>query len=173
MTIYALGDLEPKIHETAFVHPQATIIGDVTIGAYSSVWPGAVLRADFAPIIVGERTSIQDGSIVHVGQNKPTVIGDDVVIGHLVHLEACTIGSRVLIGVGSLVRHGCTIEDESIVGAHAMLRDGTRVPSGHRALGLPAQVKPGHVDLVDIKRITDMYVENTKLYSKSLRELEH
>jgi len=172
MTIYSLGKLEPKIHVSAYVHPQATVIGDVTIGANSSVWPGAVLRGDFAPIIIGERTSIQDGSIIHVGQNKPTVIGNDVVIGHLVHLEACTIGNRVLVGVGSVVRHGCVVETESIVGAHAMLRDGTHVPTGNRALGLPAVVKPGKVDLSEIDRIVKMYVDNAQLYKDELEELE-
>ncbi len=172
MAIYSLGELEPKIHVTAFVHPDATVIGDVRIGAHSSVWPGAVLRGDFAQIVVGERTSIQDGSIVHVGQEKPTFIGDDVVVGHLVHLEACTIGNRVLVGVGSVVRHGCVVENESIVGAHAMLLDGTHVPTGHRALGLPAQVQPGKVDLDEIDRIVKMYVENTKRYKTDLEELE-
>lgn len=172
MTIYSLGKLRPQIHELAFIHPDSIIIGDVTIGADSSVWPGAVLRGDFAPIIVGERTSIQDGTIIHVGQNKPTIIGDDVVVGHLVHLEACTIGNRVLIGVGSVVRHDCAIDDESIVGAHAMLRDGTHVPTGHRALGLPAEVKSGKVDLEDLDRIVKMYVDNAKLYKNQLKLLQ-
>lgn len=172
MPIYSLGDKTPNIHEQAFVHPDAIVIGDVTIGAESSVWPGAVLRGDFSSIIIGERTSIQDGAVIHVGQNKPTIIGDDVVVGHLVHLEACKIGNLCLIGVGSLVRHDCIIEDESIVGAHAMLRDGTTVPTGHRALGLPAVVAPGKVDKSEIKRVVAMYVENSKRYSRDLRLLK-
>lgn len=171
MALYSLGNKTPTIHEHAFVHPDAVVIGDVTIGADSSVWPGAVLRGDFSAIVVGQRTSIQDGTIIHVGQNKPTMIGDDVVIGHLVHLEGCTIGNRCLIGVGALVRHGCVIEDESIVGAHAMLRDGVVVPTGHRALGLPAVVAPGKVDIDEIKRVVKMYVDNAKLYSQSSKPL--
>ncbi|MFN8015661.1 MAG: gamma carbonic anhydrase family protein [Acidimicrobiia bacterium] len=155
------------------MHPDAIVIGDVTIGAFSSIWPGAVLRGDFSSITVGERTSIQDGAIIHVGQNKPTtVIGNDTVVGHLVHLEGCTIGNKCLIGVGSIVRHGCVVENESIVGAHAMVRDNTTVPTGFRALGLPAKVEKGNVDLSEIERIVQMYIENSKMYKHNLRTFQ-
>jgi carbonic anhydrase/acetyltransferase-like protein (isoleucine patch superfamily) len=172
MPIYALGAIVPEIHETAFVHPDAVVIGSVKIGAQSSVWPGAVLRGDLSSIVVGERTSIQDNAVIHTGVSKPTFIGDEVVIGHLVHLEGCTIGNRCLIGVGSIVRHDCVVEDEAIVGAHAMLRDGTLVPTGNRALGLPAKVAPGAVDLAEIKRIADLYVMNAERYAAGLIRIE-
>ena len=172
MAIYSLGSKVPNIHPDAYVHPDAVVIGDVTIGAQSSIWPGAVLRADFAPIAIGERTSIQDGAVVHVGQSKPTKIGNDSVIGHLVHLEGCTIGNQCLVGVGSVVRHGCNVEDVSIVGAHAMLRDNTSVPTGNRALGLPAKVAPGNVDVDEIMRIVEMYVQNAKRYREELVKIE-
>src|SRR3954464_113175 len=103
MAVYALGEAVPSIHPEAFVHPDATVIGDVTIGAESTVWPQAVLRGDNGTIVVGERTSIQDGSVIHTPPLVPTVIGDDCVIGHLVHMESCTIESGALVGSGSIV----------------------------------------------------------------------
>src|SRR5690606_5175753 len=101
--IYALGDQVPDIHPDAYVHPDAVVIGSVVIGADSSVWPTAVLRGDDGFIRVGERTSIQDGSIVHTTWNHPTTIGDECTIGHNVHLEGCTIEDKALIGSGSIV----------------------------------------------------------------------
>jgi len=109
MAIYALGELEPSIHPEAFVHPDATVIGNVTIGAESSIWPQAVLRGDNGFIVVGDRTSIQDGSVIHTTPFTPTLIGDDCVIGHLVHMESCTIESGALVGSGSIVLHGAMV----------------------------------------------------------------
>ena len=105
MAVYALGDRVPTISPEAYVHPDATVIGDVTIGAGSTVWPGAVLRGDYGTIVVGERTSVQDGTVVHATADKATRIGDDCVIGHIAHLEGCTIEDRCLIGSGSIVLH--------------------------------------------------------------------
>ncbi|HEY4611193.1 MAG TPA: gamma carbonic anhydrase family protein, partial [Ilumatobacteraceae bacterium] len=105
MPVYALGDQVPSIHPDAYVHPDAVVIGSVTIGAHSSVWPGAVLRGDDGEIIVGRRTSVQDNCVIHTTLEQPTVIGDDCVIGHIVHLEACTIEQWCLIGVGAVVLH--------------------------------------------------------------------
>ena len=103
MPLYALGDRTPSIHADAFIHPDAVVIGDVRVGADSSVWPSAVLRGDYGTIIVGERTSIQDGAIIHAVAQFPTVIGDDCVVGHLAHLEGCVIEDRALVGSGSIV----------------------------------------------------------------------
>ena len=106
MAIYALGDLVPQIDPTAYVHPDATVIGDVVIGPESTVWPRAVLRGDYGRITVGARTSIQDGSVIHSTLLHPTVIGDDCVIGHLVHMECCTIenGARYREGLRRIDR---------------------------------------------------------------------
>lgn len=102
MPIYALGDLEPEIHPDACVHPDAVVIGRVTIGARSSVWPQAVVRGDVdTGIHIGARTSIQDGSVIHTTLAQATTVGDDCTIGHLVHLEGCTIGDGCLIGSGA------------------------------------------------------------------------
>ncbi len=119
MPIYALGDRVPSIHDDAYVHPDAVVIGDVRIGADSSIWPGAVLRGDYGTIIVGERTSIQDGAVIHAVDEYPTVIGDDCVIGHLAHLEGCVIHDRVLIGSGSIVLHEAVVREW----CHAWVRE--------------------------------------------------
>src|SRR4051794_23479602 len=104
MAMYALGELAPQVHPEAFVHPEATLIGDVVVGAEASIWPQAVLRGDTGRITIGARTSIQDGSVLHVGVGGlATTVGADCVIGHLAHLEGCTIHDGVLIGVGSVV----------------------------------------------------------------------
>ena len=132
--IYALGDVAPRIDPTAFVHPDAVVIGDVTIGPSSSVWPSAVLRGDGQPIRIGARTSVQDGAVVHCTEDYATVVGDECTIGHLVHLEGCTIESGCLIGVGAIVLHEVVVATGSIVAANAVLLDGTKVPS--RCAGL-------------------------------------
>jgi len=128
VAVYALGDRLPIIHPDAFVHPDATVIGDVTIGAGSTVWPAAVLRGDYGAIVVGERTSIQDGTVVHATADKPTHIGRDCVIGHLAHLEGCTVEDRCLIGSGSVVLHDVVVRSGALVGAGAVVSNGTQVP---------------------------------------------
>src|SRR3954454_7216544 len=108
--IYALGDKVPSIHPDAYIHPDAVIIGTVTIGANSSVWPGAVLRGDDGEIHIGARTSVQDNCVLHTTTDQPTVVGDDCVIGHMVHLEACTVGPWSRVGNGSIVLHRVVVE---------------------------------------------------------------
>ena len=125
--MYALGDRVPQIHPDAYVHPDATVIGDVTLGAGSSVWPSAVLRGDYGTITVGERTSIQDGTVVHATHDKPTTIGSECVIGHLVHLEGCTIEDGCLVGNGSIVLHRAVVHSGAIVAANSVLLNRTIV----------------------------------------------
>ncbi len=98
MAVYALGDLVPRIDPTAFVHPDATVVGDVVIGPESTIWPQAVLRGDYGNITIGARTSIQDGTVVHSTADLPTRIGDDCVVGHLAHVECCVIEDGALVG---------------------------------------------------------------------------
>jgi carbonic anhydrase/acetyltransferase-like protein (isoleucine patch superfamily) len=173
MPLYALGDLEPSIHPEAFVHPDATVIGNVTIGAESSVWPQAVLRGDAGTISIGARTSIQDGSVIHTTALIPTVIGDDCVIGHLVHMESCTIESGALVGSGSIVLHGAVVRSEAIVGANAVVPNGMEVPSRALALGVPAKLK---LDAVEpelmIQTGARQYVANGHRFRRDLRRLD-
>lgn len=173
MAIYALGDRVPQIHPDAFVHPDATVIGDVIIGAHSTVWPQAVLRGDYGRITVGARTSIQDGSVIHSTFLHPTFIGDDCVIGHLVHMECCTIGNGALVGSGSIVLHRAVVEDEALVGAAALVPNDMVVPSRAMALGVPAKLRLDSVEPeLMIKLGKDQYVENGARYKKLLRRID-
>ena len=173
MAIYALGELEPSIHPEAFVHPDATVIGNVTIGAESSIWPQAVLRGDNGFIVVGDRTSIQDGSVIHTTPFTPTLIGDDCVIGHLVHMESCTIESGSLVGSGSIVLHGAIVRAEAVVGANAVVPNGMEVPSRAMALGVPAKLRLDAVDPDSMIRIGAMsYVANGHRFRRDLRRVD-
>lgn len=170
--IYALGDRMPFIHPDAYVHPDAVIIGSVTIGAGSSVWPCAVLRGDDGVIRIGERTSIQDGCVVHTTHIFPTVVGDDCVIGHMVHLEGCTIENGSLVGNGSIVMHEVIVRSGAVVGANSVLLNGTEVPSGSLAVGSPAVIKPNRARPAEIKMGSDSYVTRARTYRDGLRRLD-
>jgi len=174
MPIYALDSLMPQIHPDAYVHPDAVVIGDVRIGAQSSIWPGAVLRADFGQIVIGERTSIQDGTILHTTQEWPTVIGDDCVVGHNAHLEGCTVEHRCLVGSGSVVLNRAVIRTGSVVGAKALVPEALDVPPNHLALGIPARPRP--MDPGEQAQWIDFavreYTDNAKRYRDGLRRID-
>lgn len=172
MPIYALGDLIPTIHESAFVHPDAVIIGQVTIGAQSSVWPTAVLRGDRGAIVVGERTSIQDGSIIHTTTQRHTLIGSDCVVGHNVHIEGAWIGDNSLVGSGSVVLAGSTIGNSAMVAAGALVPPSMEVPDGALAIGVPAKVREHAADQNVTDHSVAMYVENAAWYKSELRRID-
>lgn len=129
------------IDSSANVARQAVVVGDVTIGADSCILFGAVLRGDDAPISIGARSNIQDNATVHVGHGHPTVIGDDVSIGHNAVIHGCSIGDGSLVGMGAVVLNGAKIGRECLVGAGALVLEGQEVPDGHLAVGSPAKVK--------------------------------
>ncbi len=172
MAVYALGDRVPDIDEDAYVHPDATVIGDVRIGAGSTVWPSAVLRGDYGTITVGERTSIQDGTVVHATSDKPTTIGSGCVVGHLAHLEGCTIEDGALVGSGSVVLHDAVVRAGALVGAGAVVGNGQEVPSKAMALGIPAQMRLDAVPDGVIAIAADLYVKNGRTYKAQLRRLD-
>jgi carbonic anhydrase/acetyltransferase-like protein (isoleucine patch superfamily) len=172
MAIYALGDRIPDIDPTAYVHPDATVIGDVRIGPQSTVWPAAVLRGDYGTITIGARTSIQDGSVIHATATEPTTVGDDCVIGHLVHLEGCTIEDKCLVGSNSVVLHHVVVHTGALVGASALCPNNLDVPSGAMALGVPAKIKPDSVTPELISGGAALYVWNGERYAKELRRLD-
>jgi carbonic anhydrase/acetyltransferase-like protein (isoleucine patch superfamily) len=172
MPVYALGDLEPSIHPDAFVHPDAVIIGDVRIGAQSSIWPGAVLRGDDGHIEIGERTSIQDNCVLHTTPVWPTVVGSDCVVGHIVHLEGCTIEPGCLIGNGSIVLHRVVVRSGAIVAANAVVLNDTEVPSGAIAVGIPATIKAGRARPSDIQQGVASYLSRTERYRRELRRID-
>ena len=173
MPIYALGDLTPQIDPTAYVHPEAVLIGDVTLGAEASVWPHAVLRGDEGPITIGARTSVQDGSVLHVTAIHPTTVGAECVIGHLVHLEGCTIEAGSLVGSGAVVLHGAVVRSGGLVGAGAVVSGGTEVPPRAMALGIPARIRPDAVDADTMIRTGMLsYLERGRRYRQGLRRLD-
>jgi carbonic anhydrase/acetyltransferase-like protein (isoleucine patch superfamily) len=170
MAIYALGDLEPRIHPDAYVHPDATLIGDVRVGAHASVWPQTVLRGDHGYIEIGERSNVQDGCVLHCTELHPTILGPSSAI---VHVEGATIGAGCLIASGSVVLNGSVIEDGGMVGAGAVLSYGFHVPSGHVALGVPAKTRPNKSFGPDmIQQVVDGYVERAKYFSTALRRID-
>lgn len=138
--IYPFGEVAPNIDPSAFVAPGAAVVGDVTIGAGASIWYGCVIRGDDHWIRVGPRTSVQDGTVIHVSlETHPTDIGADVVIGHGVRLHGCTLQDRCLIGIGAIVLDGAVVETGAIVAAGALVAPGRRVRSGELWVGNPAR----------------------------------
>ncbi len=172
MPIYALDDQIPTIDPDAYVHPDAVVIGSVTIGAESSIWPGAVLRGDDGEIRIGRRTSIQDNAVLHTTSLHPTVVGDDCVIGHLVHLEGCTIESGALVGNASMVLHRSVVHTGAIVAANAAVLYDVDVPTGALAVGTPAVVKPDRVRPEDISSGVETYVMRARWFRRGLRRID-
>lgn len=136
----------PSIAGDAYVDPAATVIGDVTLGTRSSVWPAAVVRGDVHSIRIGARTNVQDGAIVHVTHDgefspggQPTIIGDDVTVGHRAVIHACTLEERVLVGMGAIVLDGAVVRRDAMIGAGALVTSGAELESGWLYLGSPAK----------------------------------
>lgn len=172
MPIYALGDQVPDIDPTAFVHPDAVIIGSVTIGAQASIWPGAVLRGDDGAITIGARTSIQDGSVLHTTMFQPTTVGAECVIGHIVHLEGCIIEDGSLVGNGSVVLHNAIIRSGALVGSNAVVPNNMEVPSGAMALGVPAKIREDAVHPAMIRMAMQSYVDRSARYRETMRVID-
>ena len=130
----------PSVHSTAWVAPNATVLGDVTIGEEASVWFGAVLRGDINRIVIDPRTNLQDGTVIHLADDFPTLVGEFVTVGHRAVLHACTVGDEVLVGMGAIVLDGAEIGARSIIGAGALVTGGRRIPPGSLVVGSPAKV---------------------------------
>ena len=172
MALYALGDVIPDIDPDAFVHPDATIIGNVVVGRGSTIWPQAVLRGDQSRIVVGARTSIQDGAVLHCTRELETVIGDDCTVGHLAHLEGCIVEDGSLVGTGSIVLHRAVVRAGALVGAGAVVPNGMEIPAGAMALGVPAKVREGAVKPEQVVHPAQEYVRNWERYRQELRRLD-
>ncbi|MEN9823452.1 MAG: hypothetical protein RLZ04_1878 [Actinomycetota bacterium] len=170
--LYALGDKQPTIHPSAFVHPDAVIIGDVVVGELASIWPGAVLRGDEGYIRIGSRTSIQDNCVLHTTPLWPTVVGDACVVGHLVHLEGCTIQDGCLIGNASMVLHRAVVETGAIVAANSVVLNDMVVPSGALAVGSPATMKEGRANPELIRLGVKSYEQRARTYPSQLRRID-
>ena len=132
--------IEPKIDETAFIAESADVVGQVTIERNANIWYGSVLRGDDNYITVGENTNIQDGSIVHISEKFPTIIGNNVTVGHKSIIHGCEIGDNTLIGMGSIVLDGAKVGEFTLLGAGSLVPPGKEIPSGVLAMGSPAKV---------------------------------
>ncbi|GAB6087981.1 gamma carbonic anhydrase family protein [Alkaliphilus crotonatoxidans] len=138
--IKAFKGINPEIHETCFIAETADIIGRVTLGKNSNIWYNAVLRGDDNDIIVGENTNIQDNCVVHISHIHPTVIGNNVTIGHGAIVHACKVEDNCLIGMGAIILNGAEIGAETIIGAGSLVPSNKKIPSGVLAMGSPAKV---------------------------------
>ena len=172
--IYALGDRAPEFEGADhFVADSASIIGSVRLKDKASVWFKCVLRGDNDWLVVGERSNIQDGSVLHTDPGIKLVVGDGVTVGHKVMLHGCEIGNNSLIGIGSTVLNGAKIGKNSLVGAHALITENKVFPDGSLILGAPASVVRELTDeeLALIRRSADVYVDNAQRFSRSLNRL--
>ncbi len=159
----------PTLDPSTFVADNATLIGDVTVGARSSIWFGAVLRGDVFHIRIGDETSIQDNSVIHVTHDRyATTVGHRVTVGHSVTLHGCTVGDSCIIGMGAILLDQAVIGDRSIVGAGALVTPGTKIPPGTLAVGSPARPKRPLTDeeLTWLEASAAHYVELARLYGE-------
>ena len=159
----------PSLARDAYVHPGAMVIGEVTLGKQSSVWPGTVIRADLSPITIGERTNIQDGCVVHSGVRLQVHIGSGVLVGHRAMLHSCDIGDGALIGMGAIVMDAAKIGEHSIVGAGSLVPKGFVVPPRTVVVGSPCRAVREVTDeeITDIETRCERYVNMAKAYVRT------
>jgi len=152
----------PKLGKNVFIAKTATVIGDVTLGAHSSVWYGAVLRGDINRIVVGHHSNIQDNAVLHLADKLACILGNWVTVGHGAIVHACTVRDEVLIGMGAVILDGAVIGKQSIIGAKALVTQGTKIPPGSLVLGAPAKVmrKLSPEDRASLKWWAQKYVDN-------------
>lgn len=170
MTLERFAGHVPQIHAEAFVHASAVLIGQVRLGAQSSVWPNVTMRGDDGPIVVGAQTSIQDGTVVHMTEGRSTTtVGDRVTVGHAVILHGCTIEDDCIVGMGSIILDGAVVERGCIVGAGALVPPGKRVPAGSVVVGNPFKVLRvcSEADREFIEFSWREYVKRTRQYREA------
>ena len=153
---------KPRLGKNVFIAKNATVVGDVTLGAHSSVWYGAVLRGDINRIVVGHHSNIQDNAVLHLADNFPCLLGNWVTVGHTAIVHACKVGDEVLVGMGSVILDGAVIGRQSLVGAKALVTQGTKIPPGSLVLGAPAKVvrKLTKEERAGLKWWAQKYVDN-------------
>ena len=173
MSIYQLDDLVPEVDPSAFVADSAQVIGDVNLGADSSVWFGTVIRGDSDRIRVGAGSNIQDASVLHADRGFPLTIGERVTVGHQVMLHGCTIGDESLIGIGAVVLNGAKIGKNCLVGAGSLVTEGKEFPDGSMIMGTPAKVvralSPEQIE--GLRQSARHYVENAQRFKAGLKKI--
>lgn len=171
MACYSFKEWTPTVHDTAFVAPGATVIGLATLHEQSSVWPGAIIRADNEPIVVGRGTNIQDGAVLHTDPGCPLTLGRDVTVGHQVMLHGCTIEDGALIGIQAVILNKAIIGKNSLVGAGAVVTEGKVFPERSLILGAPARLVRELTDdeVAGLQRNSQTYMDLAKVYKTELK----
>ncbi|MBI1339958.1 gamma carbonic anhydrase family protein [bacterium] len=171
MAVYDLDNVRPVLDREAWVAPNAVVLGRVELKRNASVWFGATLRGDNDPIIIGENSNIQDGSVVHTDIGWPVTVGRDCTVGHMVMLHGCTIGDNSLIGIGSTILNGARIGRNCLIGAHALIPEGKEIPDNSLVMGAPGKVvreiTPEQAQMFTASALH--YVENWKRYVAGLK----
>jgi carbonic anhydrase/acetyltransferase-like protein (isoleucine patch superfamily) len=173
VAIYQLGNDVPQIPGSAFVAPEAIVIGRVTLGERASVWPGAVIRADDDTIMIGAETNIQDGAVLHVDPGCPLVVGAGVTVGHQAMLHGCTIGDGTLVGIQAIVYNKAVIGKDCLIGAGAIVTEGKVFPDRTLILGVPAKAGRtlSDADLAGMRRNTEAYRHRGSVYKAKLKRI--
>ncbi len=173
MTLYRLDDLQPVLEPGAWAAPSADLIGDVRLAARTSIWFGAVVRADNTPILIGEETNLQDGAVGHSDPGAPLTIGARVTIGHQAIVHGCTISDDCLIGMGARILNGAVLGPECLVGAGALITEGKRFDGGSLIVGAPARVVRPLTDQEKqaIRVSAAHYAEKAARYASSLQRV--
>lgn len=173
MPVYALGAKRPQLAEPVWIAPDASVIGDVRLAAEVSIWWNAVLRGDNDPITIGERTNIQDGSVLHTDEGVPLTIGSDVTVGHLVMLHGCTIGDGSLIGIKSVILNGAVIGRDCLIGANSLIPEGKVIPERSLVMGSPGKVvrQLTDDDVARLRHAAAHYLEHWRHHAAELRLL--
>jgi carbonic anhydrase/acetyltransferase-like protein (isoleucine patch superfamily) len=175
MPLYEFDGKSPLVPAdgSAWVAPSADLIGEVHVQPGASIWFGAVIRADNTPITIGAGANIQEGAMLHSDPGGPLSVGDDVTVGHHAILHGCTIGNRVLIGMGATVLNNAVIGDDCLIGAGALVTEGKVFPSGSLIVGSPAQVKRQLSDdaVASLKQAADSYREKAAQFARSLKKV--
>jgi carbonic anhydrase/acetyltransferase-like protein (isoleucine patch superfamily) len=173
MTVYSLADKKPQLPAAGeyWIAPNAVVVGDVTLKPGASVWFGAVVRGDNDPIVIGENSNIQDGSVLHSDPGEPLIIGANVTVGHMAMLHSCEIGDGTLIGIGAVVLGRAKIGKNCLIGANALITEDKEIPDGSLVMGQPGKVvrmlEPGQI--AALQASAEHYVQNWKRYASGLQ----
>jgi carbonic anhydrase/acetyltransferase-like protein (isoleucine patch superfamily) len=176
MTVYSLGAARPALPATGeyWIAPTASVMGNVVLKTNASIWWGCVVRGDNDPIVIGENSNVQDGSVLHTDHGAPLTIGANVTIGHMVMLHGCTIGDGSLIGIGAIVLNGAKIGRNCLIGAGALITEGKEIPDNSMVMGAPGKVvrEIGEQHAAVLQASALHYVENWKRYAREMAQIE-
>lgn len=175
MSVYALGSVTPELpnDDEYWIAPNAVVIGRVILKKNASIWWGATLRGDNDPIIIGENSNVQDGSVLHTDHGSPLTIGSNVTVGHMVMLHGCTVGDNSLIGIGSIVLNGARIGKNCLIGANCLITEGKEIPDNSLVMGAPGKVvrEVSEAQVRTLEGSAANYVQNWRRFRRDLRSL--